>query len=112
MIALGCHICFCDPKGNGLLFMQLSISSHSTHTHKRRSVFSISYINYVLGTSHSLSSLALPSSSDNQYLGFGLSGRTDQTQMFGADTTITWVDDETGPHAEDYFLSGYFQVRS
>ena len=30
--------------------------------------------------------------------------------MFGADATITWVDDVTGAHAEDYFLSNYVQV--
>ena len=30
--------------------------------------------------------------------------------MFQADPVVTWVDDE-GPHAVDYYLSGYFQVR-
>ena len=30
--------------------------------------------------------------------------------MLGADPVITWVDETTGPHAVDYFLTGYFQV--
>ncbi len=44
-------------------------------------------------------------------MGFGLSGNTTRTHMIGADPVITWVDETTGPHAVDYFLTGYFQVR-
>ncbi|XP_064399010.1 mucin-2-like isoform X2 [Halichondria panicea] len=47
----------------------------------------------------------------NQYMGFGLSGSTSRTFMLGADPVITWVDETTGPHAVDYFLTGYFQCR-
>ena len=43
-------------------------------------------------------------------MGFGLSGSTSRTFMIGADPVITWVDETTGPHAVDYFLTGYFQV--
>ena len=45
-------------------------------------------------------------------MGFGLSGSTSFTLMFGADPTITWVDQTDGPHAVDYYLSAYTQVRS
>ena len=31
--------------------------------------------------------------------------------MLGADATIAWVDDDTGAHAEDYYLSAYLPVR-
>ena len=51
-------------------------------------------------------------SCSNQYMGFGLSGSPSFTLMFGADPTITWVDQTDGPHAVDYYLSGYTQVRS
>ena len=51
-------------------------------------------------------------SCSNQYMGFGLSGSTSATLMFGADPTITWVDETDGPQAVDYYLSGYTQVRS
>jgi len=44
-------------------------------------------------------------------MGFGLSGSTSATQMFGADPTITWVDETDGPQAVDYYLSAYTQVR-
>ena len=30
--------------------------------------------------------------------------------MFGADATIVWVDRDSTPHAEDYYLSAYTQV--
>ena len=43
-------------------------------------------------------------------MGFGLSGATDRTSMLGADATIAYVDDDTGPTAVDYYLSGYVQV--
>lgn len=43
-------------------------------------------------------------------MGFGLSGATDRTLMRGADVTIAYVDDDTGPIAIDYFLSEYVQV--
>lgn len=46
----------------------------------------------------------------NEYMGFGLSGLTDRTLMLGADATIAYVDDDTGPTAVDYHLSGYVQV--
>ena len=46
----------------------------------------------------------------NEYMGFGLSGATDRTSMLGADATIAYVDDDTGPTAVDYHLSGYVQV--
>jgi len=49
--------------------------------------------------------------STNQYMGFGLSGSTERTLMFGADPTITWVDETDGPQAVDYHLSAYTQVR-
>jgi len=42
-------------------------------------------------------------------MGFGLSGSPFFTSMFQADPVITWVDN-AGPHAVDYYLSGYFQV--
>ena len=51
-------------------------------------------------------------SCSNQYMGFGLSGSPSFTLMFGADPTITWVDQTDGPHAVDYYLSAYTQVRS
>ena len=57
-----------------------------------------------------LNSLGCFAHRDNTWLGFGLSGSTFRTQMFGADATIVWVDDEDGPQAEDYFLSTYSQV--
>ena len=44
-------------------------------------------------------------------MGFGLSGSASITQMFGADPTITWVDETNGPQAVDYYLSAYTQVR-
>ncbi len=47
---------------------------------------------------------------DNQYNGFGLSGSDASTLMLGADAIITWVDDDSGPHAEDYYLNEYLQV--
>ncbi len=47
---------------------------------------------------------------DNQYNGFGLSGSDASTLMLGADAVITWVDDDLGPHAEDYYLNEYLQV--
>ena len=31
--------------------------------------------------------------------------------MIGADATIVWVDRDNIPHAEDYYLSEYTQVR-
>ncbi len=44
-------------------------------------------------------------------MGFGLSGSTASTQMFGADPTIAWVDVTNGqPNAVDYYLSAYTQV--
>ena len=43
-------------------------------------------------------------------MGFGLSGSSFGTLMFGADATITWVDDEEGANAQDYHLSNYVQV--
>jgi len=49
-------------------------------------------------------------SSTTQYMGFGLSGSTTNTLMFGADPTITWVDEISGPQAVDYHLSAYAQV--
>ena len=52
----------------------------------------------------------LPSTSTNQYMGFGLSGSTSSTLMFGADPTIAWVDETEGPRAVDYYLSAYTQV--
>ena len=45
-------------------------------------------------------------------MGFGLSGSTSATLMFGADPTIAWVDETDGPQAVDYYLSGYTQVRN
>ncbi len=46
-----------------------------------------------------------------QYMGFGLSGSNSSTFMVGADATIAWVDNLEGtPNAEDYHLSGRFQV--
>ena len=45
-----------------------------------------------------------------QYLGFGLSGSTTSTLMFGADATIAWVDGNGMAQAQDYYLSGYVQV--
>ena len=50
--------------------------------------------------------------STNQYMGFGLSGSTSATLMFGADPTIAWVDDIDGPQAVDYHLSAYSLVRT
>ena len=44
-------------------------------------------------------------------MGFGLSGSTGLTLMFGADPTIAWVDETDGPHAVDYYLSAYSEVR-
>lgn len=52
----------------------------------------------------------LSSTSTNQYMGFGLSGSTSSTLMFGADPTIAWVDETDGPQAVDYYLSAYTQV--
>jgi hypothetical protein len=46
----------------------------------------------------------------NEYMGFGLSGSNTTTLMRGADPTITYVDDDNGPVATDYFLSDYVQV--
>lgn len=47
----------------------------------------------------------------NQYMAFGLSGRSDTTFMVGADATVAWVDSTTGmPNAEDYFLTQRVQV--
>ena len=43
-------------------------------------------------------------------MGFGLSGSTSSTLMFGADPTITWVGTNSQPNAVDYHLSGYSQV--
>ena len=43
-------------------------------------------------------------------MGFGLSGSTSSTLMFGADPTIAWVDETDGPQAVDYYLSAYTQV--
>ena len=43
-------------------------------------------------------------------MGFGLSGSTSSTLMFGADPTITWVDTNSQPNAVDYHLSDYSQV--
>ena len=45
-------------------------------------------------------------------MGFGLSGSTSNTLMFGADPTIAWVDETDGPQAVDYYLSAYTQVRN
>ena len=45
-------------------------------------------------------------------MGFGLSGSASSTQMFGADPTITWVDETDGPQAVDYYLSEYSPVRT
>ena len=45
-------------------------------------------------------------------MGFGLSGSTSATLMFGADPTIAWVDDIDGPQAVDYHLSAYSLVRT
>ena len=56
------------------------------------------------------SSLSAYSTSTNQYMGFGLSGSTSRTLMFGADPTIAWVDEMDGPQAVDYYLSAYTQV--
>ena len=45
-------------------------------------------------------------------MAFGLSGRTDQTFMVGADATVAWVDNREGtPNAVDYFLTERVQVR-
>ncbi len=45
-------------------------------------------------------------------MGFGLSGSNSSTFMVGADATIAWVDNLEGtPNAEDYHLSGRFQVQ-
>ena len=46
----------------------------------------------------------------NTWLGFGLSGSTSRTLMFGADASIVWVDETDGPQAVDYYLSDYVQV--
>ena len=46
----------------------------------------------------------------NTWLGFGLSGSTSRTLMFGADVSIVWVDETDGPQAVDYYLSAYTQV--
>ena len=54
--------------------------------------------------------LSMYSTSTNQYMGFGLSGSTSRTLMFGADPTIAWVDETDGPQAVDYYLSAYTQV--
>lgn len=43
-------------------------------------------------------------------MAFGLSGSTSDVLMIGADPVITWMDDETGANAEDYYLSAYVQV--
>ena len=56
--------------------------------------------------------LCVNSSSTNQYMGFGLSRNPTATLMFGADPTITWVDEISGPQAVDYHLSAYTQVCS
>jgi hypothetical protein len=47
------------------------------------------------------------SADDNTWLGFGLSGSDSATLMIGADATIVWVDRQSIPHAEDYYLSAY-----
>ena len=47
---------------------------------------------------------------DNTWLGFGLSGNPSRTQMFRADVSIVWVDENDGPQAVDYYLSAYTQV--
>ena len=47
----------------------------------------------------------------NQYMAFGLSGRTDSTAMVGADATIAWVDNADGsPNAVDYYITARTQV--
>ena len=43
-------------------------------------------------------------------MGFGLSGSSSLTLMFGADPTITWVDTNSQANAVDYHLSDYSQV--
>ena len=43
-------------------------------------------------------------------MGVGLSGSSEMTLMLGADAVITWVDSDSTPHAEDYYLSNYVQV--
>ena len=49
----------------------------------------------------------------NQYMAFGLSGRTTETFMIGADVTVAWVDNSNGtPNAVDYFLTQRVQCRS
>ena len=39
-----------------------------------------------------------------QYMGFGLSGSNSFTNMEGADVTISWIDNDEGPMADDYHL--------
>ena len=45
-----------------------------------------------------------------QYMSFGLSGKSDSVNMVNGDVTVAWVDSE--PHAEDYFLERREQVRT
>lgn len=57
--------------------------------------------------------LTLFSLSVDQYMAFGLSGRTTDTFMIGADVTVTWVDNREGmPNAVDYYLTQRVQCRA
>ncbi len=61
-------------------------------------------------THHGFSMLGV--CSQNQYMGFGLSGRPGFTYMVGADATIAWLDNRNGmPNAVDYFITGRTQVK-
>ena len=44
-------------------------------------------------------------------MGVGLSASPDRVNMMEADAVIAWIDQMIVPHAEDYYLSGRFQVR-
>ena len=71
------------------------------HTHKHMTHLPVTFGLFIL---------CVNSSSTNQYMGFGLSRSPTATLMFGADPTITWVDEISGPQAVDYHLSAYTQV--
>lgn len=48
--------------------------------------------------------------SDKEYMGFGLSGNPDRSQMVGGDVTVAWMDHITGQgYAEDYYLDAKSQ---
>ena len=46
--------------------------------------------------------------SDKEYMGFGLSGNPERSQMVGGDVTVAWMDHITGEYA--FYLGQVFQI--